>query len=142
MEKILIDIDNNVPGAIINSVIEYIIPRCARFGNKKDVLTLFIINKYFNKVVKSKKCYIETLCDHLVCKKHSPNFAKMKIIHTRIEKARHLLYSPPYKSQGWIHFDSKNQADIAKPFVARHFTIKGRCCSGSGLKIVYNYSDI
>jgi len=130
MDKILIDIDNKTPGAIINQIIEYIFPDCSRFGNKNDIRNFSMINKYFNKIIRRERgCSIKKLCGRLECKKHSPNFVIMNIIHDKIQKAKNDL------TQGWIHFNSKEQAIFAQKFVSKDFYIRGSCCFGKGLCI-------
>lgn len=129
MDKILIDIDNNTPGAIIKQVFEYILPVCPSGRGRGRGNGLHLINKYFHKTVKmAAPCWIEKMCGQVLCKTHSPDFADMKIIQARIEHVKH-------GRGGWIHFDTKEQADKAVVFVRREFEVGGRCCGGLGLRI-------
>ena len=136
MYKIYLDIDNNTPGVIIGQILKYIIPNCS-MNNRADVFNLSLIDKYFKKnvgLIRCPKSGFGNFCNQLVCKKHSlKDYTNLKFINDKIlyAKSRHRNSG----SNQWIHFSSKEQADIAKKYVAEHFCILGRCCYGKGIQI-------
>ena len=136
MYKIYLDIDNNTPGAIIGPILKYIIPDCS-MNNRADVLNLSLIDKYFKKnvvLIRCPKSGFGNFCNQLVCKKHSlKDYTNLKFINDKIlyAKSQHRYTG----SNQWIHFSSKEQADIAKKYVAEYFCILGRCCYGKGIQI-------
>ena len=136
MNKIYLDIDNNTTGAIIGQILKYIIPDCSK-NNRADVLNLSLIDKYFEKNVRRIRCLnsgLGNFCNQLVCKKHSlKDYTNLKLINDQILSAKRRHQSAG--SNQWIHFSSKEQADIAKKYVAEHFCILGRCCYGKGIQI-------
>ena len=139
MNKIYLDIDNNTPGAIIGQILKYIIPDCS-VNNRIDVLNLSLIDKYFKKNVVLIRCPnsgFGNFCNQLVCKKHSlKDYTNLKFINDQILYAKREAAGVRRGDGGqWIHFSSKEQAGIAKKYVADHFCILGRCCSGKGIKI-------
>ena len=118
MDYILIDIDNNTPGAIINNIIQYL-GYCAR---DKDIYYLSRVNKYFSQIV--GKCRIKKFCGQCVCNIHSPNYTLLQEIEGKIRQARAARHEH-------IHFDSIEKADLASHYIYAF----GRCCWGKGLKI-------
>ena len=137
MYKIYLDIDNNTTGVIIGQILKYIIPDCS-INNRADVLNLSLIDKYFKKTIIRIRCPnsgFGNFCNQLVCKKHSfKDYTNLKFINDKIWYAKRNTARGAESNQ-WIHFSSKEQADIAKKYVANHFCVLGRCCYGKGIQI-------
>ena len=111
-------IDNITTGAIIQQIIEYVGPKCSHGSDR-----LSVVNKYFNKTIQ-RMCHLEKLCNRWVCKIHYSDYVNLKITHDAIQGGGR-----------WIHFDSKERAVYAKPFVLEQFIIYGQCCGGRGWRI-------
>ena len=133
MNKLFIDIDNKAPGAIVQQIVEYVLPKCSldeRGISSREVLGG--INKYYNKTLKMiSECQVEKIEGRLLCKKHSPDYADMKIIQNRIGAARVVFGRG--RAETWLHFNTMQQADMAQEYVKKYFAIKGRCCFDKGL---------
>tara|TARA_Y100001970_G_C14189487_1_gene834490 strand:+ start:998 stop:1474 length:477 start_codon:yes stop_codon:yes gene_type:complete len=143
MEKILIDIDNQTPGAIIRNIFEFIRPKCPVGLDPKG--TLCLVNKYFHKTIRSLLvvCNVENIFDRDICKIHSSDYNELKTIHDQMIKAKRRFSSPrdytlkPWDNAGvrkeYIHFDTKQMADKAVKYVRNQFLIVHRCCRGKGM---------
>ena len=130
MDRLFIDIDNKTPGAIIKQIVEFLLPRCPNGGGVGRLGSVLLVNKYFNQtVVLATACQIETIFGVGKCKKHSPDYAELKNCEGVIDAA------VKNTTQGWIHFDTVEEANNALCHVQQRFTVGGRCCSGKGIKI-------
>lgn len=129
MNTILIDIDNNTPGAISRLIVEFLIPKCAlHVGTNEKTYSILQVNKHFSKLKKPHdKCKIKTFFWHRRCKRHSPDYTKLATIHTTIQKARQ-------SNIAYVHFASKEIADKAQEYIG----VRERsniCCYGKGFKL-------
>ena len=138
MDTILIDIDNNTPGAIISAVFEFIRPKCPRGLDPRGDLCL--VNKYFNKTIRriSVDCNRVKIFDRCMCKTHSPDYDDLFVIHEQIIKAKKNFASVKDNwmeggGDEYIHFETKELADKAVEYVEEHFVIGHRCCRGKGM---------
>ena len=134
MDTICIDIDNKTPGALLRSIIDFILPRCSRFAHGNgDIICLSTFNKYFHNTLthyRAPACILKKFCGLLVCQEHSADFADLRIIHGRIRQAL------AAHDQRWIHFDSLTIAHKARPFVEQLFGHNlNTCCGGKGYAI-------
>ena len=139
MDRILIDIDNDNPGAIIKQITECIIPRCLLYSDR-NILSISSVNRYFNRAVKAssprqrtRHCQVERLWGRQICKRHTLDYADLKQIHQTIEQERERRCTE--SGELFIHFRSKELADKAVPFVKKHLGYTGRCCGGLGFRL-------
>ena len=126
MDKILIDIDNNTPGAITIQIVEFLRPKGCLLQkySKRDIFNLSMVDKYFYKTVGNPPCRIETFFEQKVCRKHSPDYVELKLIYGAHRRAL-------ANRSAYVHFSSKKIADKAVCYIST----TQRCCWGTGLKL-------
>lgn len=129
MNAILIDIDNNTPGAISRKIVEFLIPKCALCeGTNKLTCSILQVNKHFSKLKRPcDKCKIKTFFGYRRCERHSHDYAELATIHTRIQNARQ-------KKHTYVHFTSKEIADKAQEYIGVRPKYNV-CCNGTGFRL-------
>ena len=127
MDKILFDTDNNTPGTLLNLIVDFIQPDCLVFVLPQTNY-LSYVNKYFNKVLTPRICKLTNIFGKIICKKHQlSEYNDMFYIQTQIKNAQRNL-------NAYVHFETKELADKAEPYVDKSPNCHGRCCNGKGFK--------
>lgn len=116
----------NINYNLFNIIIDYL---CI-----KNNAQIYICSKKFYKFFyKFNKCKVIFYKDLTACKIHS-NYKLLEVIR-KLNKAS----NNPGKV-GSIHFDTKDDLEIAKKYLPNFGLITKYCCSGKGVMYGYHYS--
>jgi hypothetical protein len=131
MDRILIDIDNNTPGAIARRIVEFIVPssKC-RLQMKKIRIAIYhfsMVNKYFNNIINLllPQCNINSFFDgQKLCANHSDDYEQLLGIHRRIKQAQ-------IDGVIYYHFETIDTKNVFQKYIGKRHT----CCSGKGFQL-------